>query len=282
MNNEGINELIKNIYTGLELNNFKTLGMADERLYDEPIIGIAAGGDPYFAFLKEHIGSFYWSPAEVMELKYGEKFDIQNLSVISLAFPQTMATKNMQNLAVEFPSDNWLVSRGEWEPMMLEFSGKLENELEKAGLRCASIDLRNEFRVEHSESLGIASRWSHRHTAFAAGLGTFSLNDGFITEKGIAVRFTSIVVEAELEITDRGDRGIYDWCLYYKDGSCGVCISRCPVGAITKENGHDKNVCSAYEDVAIAKFWPEHIDKKDYHFGCGLCQSKVPCRDKRP
>ena len=282
MNNEGIKRIIKNIYAGLELNNLKTLGMPEEKLYEEPLIGIAAGDDSYFNFLKEHIGPFYWSPAEVMELKYGEEFDGNSLSVISMAFPQTLATKNAQDFATIFPSDNWVVSRGEWEPMMREFSGKLERELESHGIRCASIDLRNEFSIEKSENLGIASRWSHRHTAFAAGLGTFSLNDGFITEKGIAVRFTSIVVEEMLEPDDRGDRGVYDWCLYYRDGSCGACINRCPVNAITKEHGHDKNRCLAYEDEAIENLWPDHIEKGDYIFGCGICQSKVPCRDKRP
>ena len=37
-----------------------------------------------------------------------------------------------------------------------------------------------------------------------------------------------------------------------------------------------------YEDESVAKYWPSHIDKKNYIFGCGICQSKVPCRDRRP
>lgn len=36
--------------------------------------------------------------------------------------------------------------------------------------------------------IGIASRWSERHAAYAAGLGTFSLSDGFISSRGIAHR----------------------------------------------------------------------------------------------
>ena len=59
-------------------------------------------------------------------------------------------------------------------------------------------------------------------------------------------------------------------------------MKRCPIGAITEENGHDKDACAAYEDVCIETMWPEHIDRKDYIFGCGICQSKVPCRDRRP
>ena len=187
----------------------------------------------------------------------------------------------MQNHAKVFPCDNWVVSRGEWEPMMDEFSGKLEGKLDEMGIRSVSLDLRKEFALERSENLGIASKWSHRHTAYAAGLGTFGLNDGFISERGIAIRISSIIVEADMDVTPRGDRGSYDWCLYFQNGRCGACIKRCPVDAISKD-GHDKQRCLDYEDESVAKYWPSHIDKKNYIFGCGICQSKVPCRDRRP
>jgi len=39
--------------------------------------------------------------------------------------------------------------------------------------------------------VGPASSWSERHAAYAAGLGTFSLNDALITPKGIAHRLGS-------------------------------------------------------------------------------------------
>lgn len=87
----------------------------------------------------------------------------------------------------------------------------------------------------------------------AAGLGTFGLSDGFISEVGKAVRLTSYVVQADLPVTERGDRGPYDWCLYYAKGTCGACMKRCPVGAISKD-GHDKNRCASYEDEAIARY----------------------------
>lgn len=279
--NNKVNSIIYEVFSNLKLNNFKALGMPYEPMYEKPLIGVCAGDDPYVGFLKEHIGEFHWSPAEVFQIKYGESVEGKKLRVISLVFPQTEATKKMQEGATVFPCDRWVVSRGEWEYMMNEFSSALEESLEKEGIRCASIDLIKVFCREDSENLGIASKWSHRHMAYAAGLGTFGLNDGFISEKGIAVRMTSIVVEADLDITDRGDRGPYDWCLYYSKGTCGACIGRCPVNAIS-EKGHDKNRCFDYEDEACEKYWPSHIDGSGYIFGCGLCQVKVPCRDKRP
>jgi len=45
---------------------------------------------------------------------------------------------------------------------------------------------------------GPSSNWSERHIAYAAGMGTFSLNDAFITEKGIAIKLLSVVTELEI------------------------------------------------------------------------------------
>lgn len=279
--NSKIEKIIQNVFNSLESNSFAVLGKPDKPMWENPIIGAAAGNDSYYDFLKEHIGEFHWTPAEAFAKKYGSSPEASKLSVISLVFPQTEETKEMQNKARVFPCDNWLVSRGEWENVMREFTSKLEKALEEEGIKAAAIDLIGEFSRHRSESLGIASNWSHRHTAFAAGMGTFGLSDGFITERGKAVRMTSVIVEAELEPTPRGDRGTYDWCLYFKSGICGACIRRCPIRAIT-EKGHDKEACAAYEDAACEKYWPEYIERGDYIFGCGICQTKVPCRDKRP
>jgi len=276
-----IKQIIYDVFDSLEKNNFATLGRPEDPMWERPVIGVASGSDPYYDFLKDHIGPFHWSPQEVFGLKYKNVPNAEKLRVVSMVFPQTENTKEHQRKATVFPSDNWVVSRGEWEPLMQEFSRKLVKRLEDEGLRCVSIDLQKEFKRMHSENLGIASKWSHRHSAFAAGLGTFSLSDGFISEKGKAIRISSLIIEADLMITPRGDRGPYDWCLYYQDGSCGKCIKRCPVEAIS-EKGHEKYTCAAYEDEAVAKYWPSHIERGDYIFGCGLCQTDIPCESKKP
>ena len=127
--------------------------------------------------------------------------------------------------------------------------------------------------------VGIASTWSERHAAYAAGLGTFSLNDGLITQRGIAHRVGSVVTKLRLAPTSDDRPGVLDHCLFYVDGSCTACIQRCPAGAITSA-GHDKAICSAYLDgtiaPAVAKAWGTPIP------GCGLCQTKVPCEHRAP
>lgn len=279
--NERFTNIIYEVFDSLESNNFAVINKPNDPMWEKPLIGVAAGNDSYYDFLKEHIGEFHWNPAEVFAIKYGEFVSRDRLRVISLIFPQTAETYELQTKERTFPCDNWLVSRGEWENLMKEFSTKLEKRFEEEGVRAVCIDSIEEFSRQTSENLGIASNWSHRHTAFAAGMGTFGLSDGFITERGKAVRMTSVIVEADLDITPRGDRGTYDWCLYYKSGICGACIRRCPIKAIS-EKGHDKDACLKYEDVACEKYWPEHIERGDYIFGCGLCTVKVPCGNKKP
>jgi epoxyqueuosine reductase QueG len=283
MNNPKLAHLIHTTFDNLENNNFSTLGTPESPMWEAPLIGIAAGNDPYFDFLKQHIGDFHWSPKDAFALKYKGSADVDpsKLRVVSMAFPQTAETKKTQLAETVCPSRNWLVSRGEWEPLLKTFSGRLVTSLEAIGIRSVSIDLQPEFSVFKAGPLGIASKWSHRHYAYAAGLGTFGLSDGLITEKGKAVRFTSLVIEAPLEITRPDYTGPYDWCLFHQNGSCGKCIDRCPCNAITPQ-GHDKNACLDYEDYFEANLWPEGLDRKDYIIGCGLCQVGIPCQDKRP
>lgn len=281
MNNNEMEQIIYDVYDSLEKNNFKTLNRPENLMYDRPLIGVAPGGDPYYDFLKEHIGSFHWNPAEVFQLKYPGPVDKEKLCVVSMVFPQSAEAKTAQSREQKCPAREWIVSRGEWEPMMKEFSGKLVEKLENMGIRCVSIDLQPEFSTMQSESLGLSSKWSHRHSAYLAGLGTFGLSEGFITERGKAVRITSLIVEAPLTPTERSYSSYNEWCLYFKDGSCGVCIRRCPIGAITAE-GHDKAACEAYEDYFAGHYWPEDVQRGDYILGCGLCQAGTPCQNKRP
>ncbi|MBS4021539.1 MAG: hypothetical protein KGZ79_03830 [Dethiobacter sp.] len=129
----------------------------------------------------------------------------------------------------------------------------------------------------HDPRVGLASTWSERHAAYAAGLGTFSLTDGLITARGMAHRCGSIITDLVLEPTRRDYAGPYGYCLHYRDKSCGICIDRCPGGAIT-ENGHDKDLCEAYVRKQVRS--EERSGVKIA--GCGLCQTNVPCEREIP
>jgi epoxyqueuosine reductase QueG len=147
------------------------------------------------------------------------------------------------------------------------------------GYRAVSPSIKPFFKIESNEK-GPYSNWSERHIAFAAGHGTFSLNDGFITEKGIAHRCGSVVTDLELPASLRTAEEAYANCLYYYDGSCRACMERCPAGAVT-ERGHDKKICSAYLD-SLGYNPRQGYEDSSSVWGCGFCQTKVPCEHGIP
>ena len=272
-----IEKMIHDVFDGMETNSFSVLGKADEPMWETPLIGIAAGDDPYYSFLKEHIGTFHMMPAEAFAQKYQDVPDPSKLRIISISFPQATVTKNMQTAAEEFPCDYWLVSRGEWEPFIAIFCQRLEEAFAAKGIRSVCPDLLTAMKPMKSDTRGFASTWSHRHTAYAAGLGTFGLSDGLITTKGKAVRFTSIIVEMDLPVNGKVSEDPYGWCT-----RCGACIGRCPADAILPETGHEKDKCEAYGRYCVETLQPKH-EGKGYHIkGCGLCQVGVPCSDHPP
>ncbi|MHB8766391.1 MAG: epoxyqueuosine reductase, partial [Deferrisomatales bacterium] len=120
--------------------------------------------------------------------------------------------------------------------------------------------------------------WSERHAAHAAGLGTFGLSDGLITAAGKAHRLGSVVVDRPLEPTPRPYANHTAYCLFHARGTCGKCITRCPIGAITKQ-GHDKNLCCRYVDMTF-QYVPRQYGFEGY--GCGLCQTGIPCESTIP
>lgn len=279
---EEIKKIINDAVANSSLNNFKSIDLPDEPMWNDPIIGFAAGNDELFQFYKKDIGDFYWTPSEAFHLKYKDsKIKDQDLTVISFGFAQTSETKKVQTRAEGMPSLKWIVTRGEWESFVYDLYDKILKEIDKAGIRAVAIDLIPEWSRMSSEKYGIASKWSHRHTAYAAGLGTFGLSDGLITRQGKAMRFCSLIIEDKLPADRRPYEKYHEWCKFYADGTCGACIYRCPVNAITKK-GHDKDVCSTYLQLIKNKTGPDILRNSNYISGCGLCQSRVPCQDKVP
>jgi epoxyqueuosine reductase QueG len=131
-----------------------------------------------------------------------------------------------------------------------------------------------------SKKYVFASKWSERHIAHACGLGTFGLCDGLITPVGKAVRFGSVVVDMKLPKAHRDFETYYDDCPFLKEGKCGVCIERCPAGAIT-EKGHNKRLCKGYINNVVNPYVKE-VWGLEGEIGCGLCQTGVPCESQIP
>jgi epoxyqueuosine reductase len=254
---------------------------AGDRAWDEPLVGMAAGDDPIFEQYKNHIGPDYWTPAQLFGLAFPqESVGADKLSVIAWVLPQTKATKKAQAGRKFFPSQPWAQARASGEAFNAELRRRLPEFLGSLGVRAVAPMLMDQWAIQWEGEGAPRSNWSERHAAYAAGLGTFGLCDGLITEKGKAVRLGSVVARAKLPASPRPYSGIHDYCLYFAaDGKCGKCITRCPVGALSQA-GHDKQRCRQYVVKAATDYiktaWNLDGD------ACGLCQARVPCQSLNP
>ncbi|MBI2829676.1 MAG: epoxyqueuosine reductase [Chloroflexi bacterium] len=260
-----------------------------EHIWDEPVIGFASGDDPLFQQYKQIIGDFHVTPREAFEMYIKRAacgdYQPENINVIAWALPSTRQTRASMRKEKQVGSLKWNHTRWYGQELNSRLSRHLAVIIEDMGGHAVVPDQERWFEVKRDVPGGPASRWSQRHIAYAAGLGTFSLNDGFITPVGVAVRLGSIVCDLDIPPTSRVYQHHRQNCLFYREGNCGKCIKRCPAGAIG-EQGHDKAKCSNYQSNVMPSVFKElGRDTQGYvgnYLGCGLCQTGVPCEGRIP
>jgi len=253
-----------------------------EKAWAEPHVAVAAGDDPLFQRIKELIGPFYWTPQEAYALAFPDTpAPASALRVISYLLPQTEQTLADQRKETVMPAERWARSRFYGEAFNCDLRTHLADTLTRAGHPAVAPERLPAFGYRQSERFGIASNWSERHAAFVAGHGTFGLSDGLITRWGKAVRFGSVVARIDLPVSSRayGDDH-HAWCLWYAKGTCGACVGRCPVTAITTAAGHDKQACFIYIREKTAPYVTQAFGTGATP--CGLCQVKIPCESQVP
>lgn len=250
----------------------------NEPTWAEPLVGFSSGGDPLYDFYKEDIGDFYIMPDVFMEDAHGKEYKRENLTVISWILPQTEATKADHRKETYFPSERWARSRILGEQVNIKLRKHIVEKLKEAGYDAVGPMISPLWKGARSEKYSFASTWSERHAAYAAGLGSFGLSDALITEKGKAMRTGSVIVDAVIEPSLRTNSHHNESCLFIMEGTCGKCMERCPIGAIT-EKGHDKELCNKYVSMT-RQYVSKHYGFNGY--GCGFCQTGVPCESINP
>jgi len=251
---------------------------SDRLYFDEPLVGFAAADDPLFSEFKKVIGPFHLTPAEIMENTYGPGVG-EGRTVICWILPITRQTRASNRREMSMPAREWALTRAHGERFNTLLRIYLVEMLRYVSAQAVAPLLSGMWRPVKESSVGLASTWSERHAAYAAGLGTFSLSDGFITEKGIAHRCGSVITDVVIPPTPRNCTDPWSNCLYFREGGCGLCIGRCPAGAISRQ-GHDKEKCKGYVYGKLRNSAGERYGVMET--GCGLCQTKVPCESRVP
>lgn len=239
------------------------------RYYDAPLVAVADADDPIFSQFQSDpaiIGSTFRLPEQWLS---GAK------SVVSFFLPFTKEFIESAKGVKEGPSETWAHGRAEGQKFLIDALEEIADWLRERGydaiIPAVEPDLKNDVnpnRVPLGQPM-VASSWSERHVAFAAGLGTFSLTTSLITKKGVCGRFGSIITTAPLEVTPRPYTEPYEYCTF-----CGACTYRCPIKAISLEKRKDMVACASFAGKIKADYAPLH--------GCGKCQINLPCSTQIP
>lgn len=241
--------------------------------FDEPTVRFAAAADPWFERFHEVIGPFHWTPQEALTRVAP---NATARTVISWCMPKTRTARESNRHERQRPSLDWARARSYGEVANEAMRKQFCRYLEEMG--CVAMAPHSHMSYPDAVKR-LASNWSERHVAFVAGMGTFGLSAGLITERGIAHRLGSVVTDLALEPDPRpyGDAP-FAWC-----SKCGACARRCPAHAIGPDFlDRDKGKCLKYAIEHISPGRLEHYGWMDLPIGCGLCQTAVPCEFQRP
>lgn len=271
-------ETIRNFVNESPENSLKNA--ENDKAWGEPLIGFSRGDDPLYEKYKEVVGSFHWTPEEIFRLTFpGMEPTSDQLTVISWILPHAEITKSDNCQETSYPSERWARARFFGEKLNISLRKQVVTILKESDVAAVAPMLSPDWGRRKSERYVFASTWSERHAAYASGLGTFGICDGLITAKGKAMRCGSVVALTQIPPTDRPYQDHHAYCLFYANGTCLECAKRCPAGAIS-EAGHDKKKCSSYMHPAIDQYVESRWGFKGY--GCGLCQTGVPCESRNP
>lgn len=220
MNKESIQQLAAQIFSVCPGNqiieenavNADVIGIS---LYDVPLVGIGSAQDALWEKYREEgiIGPWFMTPEDWMP---------EAKTVISMFFPFTEEVKASNRCCTDGPSSEWLHGRIEGQAYLGNFAKEMCAFLENKGIRCCVPFQDSRFRKiiagkgmpEYSDvsKQTFGSNWSERHAAYVCGLGTFGLSKGLITERGMAGRFLSFIIDTEIGPDPRPYTGVYDYC----------------------------------------------------------------------
>lgn len=258
-----------------------TLGnQAKDRAFEEVIVGFSKGDDPLYDAYKELVGPFHWTPLEIFTKSFPSlQPEPGELTVIAWVVAHHPLTKADNRRETFYPSERWARARIFGEEVNEKLRRHVVAALESEGYAAVAPALSPYWERKPSEKYVFASTWSERHAAYASGLGTFGLCDGLITPLGKAVRVGSVIARIRMPPTPRPYTDHHAYCLFFSKGICKKCVSRCPAGALS-EAGHDKGKCRSHVRPVTEGYVKAHYGFDG--FGCGLCQTGVPCESKIP
>jgi len=222
--------------------------------YRPPLVAFVAAGDPGFARLKSEIDPSHLLPQDILS-------DARSVVSFFLPFDKAIVVANAKS---DYTAREWAAAYVETNQLIDRTCAGLSELLVRHGHRSGW-----EMPTHNFDPVRLISRWSHKSVGVIAGLGSFGLHQMVITDAGCAGRFGSLVTTAALAPTAAPAERI-ERCRYQIDGSCRVCVERCPVGAL-RVDGFDRALC--YERCLAVDRYFSDLGLTDV---CGKCATG-PC-----
>ncbi len=183
--------------------------------YREPLFGYASASDPIFSQFKTVVGENHLLPDDLMP-------EAQTVFAFFLPFRKEIVENNRSgNLA----SREWAKVYIDTNRLISKIGSELQFALSEKKVRLVSQPPTYDFDKEK-----LISNWSHRHIAYACGLGTFGRNNLLITAKGCGGRLGTAVLDVPLEPSPRPQ--LIHHCFHDNNG-CSYCQKNCPVRALS-------------------------------------------------
>jgi epoxyqueuosine reductase QueG len=238
-----------------------------EGMWKAPVIASFSADHHLLPVLKEAVSPDHLLPEDILP---GAK----SVVVFFVPFENRIVESNLKG---EAASKEWASAYLRTNELLGFISVESEKAINRLNYRVGKIQATHNF-----DERTLLSRWSHRHIAWIAGLGSFGINNMLITSHGCCGRFGSFVTDADsaelgmpLPLNDPSP--LPEKCLNKRNGSCGLCIKKCPVGAYAKAGIFDRQKCYA----ACLNNAELH---KEMGFAdvCGKCLVGLPCSCGEP
>jgi epoxyqueuosine reductase len=225
----------------------------------KPLVGIAAVNDPLFAQLETAVAPDHAQPSDLLP-------GARSVIVYFLPFQRFLGEENDRNGF--YASRSWAEAYVVTNQLIAVINTHLQERLKEAGYAAQTTPATHNFDEQK-----LISRWSHKHLAYIAGLGTFGHHHLLITPAGCCGRLGSLVTDMPLTPSPRPDR---QYCLNKAGRRCHACVAKCKYGALRRTD-FDRHSCYA------------HLLRNNDHFSdmplvdvCGKCACEVPCSYEKP
>lgn len=235
----------------------------------KPLVGFADANHEDILHIREYTFEGHLMPRDVLD----------NPTVIIAYFVPFTKDIVDSNIGGELASEKWTLAYEETNEMFIKLNDYIISKIEEMGYKASVCKVAGDFKADI-----LKSRWSHRHIAKIAGLGTFGINNMLITNEGCCGRYFTIVTDLPV-IPDQPLEE--EFCLYKRNESCLVCVKNCFSGALNKDSYNRFKcfeICLKSFDKFEQLYGNSDKEKSKPKGGsevCGKCVVNLPCSFKQ-